>query len=107
MTTPSTTPIKMASLEPAKMKYKLSSELVGHSGDVRAVDCLVDDDSRTEYIVTASRDETAIVWLRLVGQRNFSMSKRIAQHNGYVSALCVIPADQAAGRDKRELENSW
>ena len=85
-----------------KLKYKLSSELIGHSGDVRAVSCLVDQDVKTEYIVTASRDRTAIIWSRPFGQREFNMRKRLAVHDGYVSALCMIPPDPAIGRGKRE-----
>ena len=92
----------MASQESLTPKYKLSSELIGHSGDVRAVTSLVDPDEKVEYIVTASRDRTAIVWSRPFGHREFTVWKRLAVHEGYVSALCVIPSDPAAGRDEGE-----
>ena len=44
--------------------YRLSTELTGHSGDVRAVVDLQTDEGQSVYVVTTSRDKTARVWLR-------------------------------------------
>ena len=45
-------------------EYRLSTELTGHSGDVRAVVDLQTDEGQSVYVVTTSRDKTARVWLR-------------------------------------------
>lgn len=80
--------------------YRLSAELTGHSGDVRAVTGFRLEDCDADYVVTTSRDKTARVWVR--EGREFKTVKIIGQHTGYVSAVCVIPADSDAGRSQRE-----
>ena len=83
--------------------YRLSYEILGHSADVRAVCyCPVDGGSPGAHVVlTASRDGTACVW-QPGGQsaREYFLKKTVRRHTGYVSALCVIPADKAAGRER-------
>ena len=49
---------------PVQSEYRLSTELTGHSGDVRAVVDLQTDEGQSVYVVTTSRDKTARVWLR-------------------------------------------
>ena len=76
--------------------YKLSTELLGHSGDVRAVCSL--SCNGVDYMVTASRDRTAVVWRR-DGDRDFVLHKTLSQHTGYVSSL-VSFADDNEGLKK-------
>ena len=64
--------------------YRLSTELLGHRGDVRAV-CTFSY-KETDYIVTASRDRTAIVWRR-ENDKDFVLHKTLTHHTGYVSSL--------------------
>ncbi|XP_019853296.1 PREDICTED: phospholipase A-2-activating protein-like [Amphimedon queenslandica] len=64
--------------------YRLSTELLGHSGDVRAV-CTFSF-NETDYIVTASRDKTAMVWTR-DDNKDFVLHKTLTHHTGYVSSL--------------------
>ncbi len=72
---------------------------MGHSADVRAVE--TQGSGPQQNLLTASRDGTACVWCPDLGSnREFVLSKTINSHTGYVSSLCVIPADVAAGREK-------
>ena len=92
----------MASKDPPRAQYELSTEILGHKADVRAVIATPAPDRR-EGIVTASRDGTACLWRPEPGAgREYLQCKVMRQHSGYVSALCVIPADPSAGRDQRE-----
>lgn len=96
----------MASVDQPYPQYELSAEILGHSADVRAVlavpPAAAAGETR-EGIATASRDGTACVWLpEPAPSRDYLRHKAMRQHTGYVSALCVIPADPEAGRAQRE-----
>ncbi|XP_064395188.1 phospholipase A-2-activating protein-like [Halichondria panicea] len=81
------------------LNFQLSCEIMGHSADVRAVE--TQGSGPQQNLLTASRDGTACVWCPDAGSnREFVLSKTINSHTGYVSSLCVIPADVAAGRGK-------
>ena len=80
--------------------YQLSSEIFGHSADVRAVAVVPSCNSTTHRLLTASRDGTACIWESNVGSKEYILKKAIRSHTGYVSSLCVIPT--ATGREKRE-----
>ena len=80
--------------------YKLSSEIFGHSADVRAVAVISSCNSTTHCLLTASRDGTACIWESNVGSKEYVLKKVIKSHTGYVSSLCVIPT--ATGREKRK-----
>ena len=56
--------LKMAAPVVRESEYRLSTELTGHSGDVRAVVDLQTDEGQSVYVVTTSCDKTARVWLR-------------------------------------------
>lgn len=86
--------------------YRLSYEIVGHSADVRAV-CYCPlapgGSPRAHVLLTASRDGTACVWApEAAPSRAYFLKKAIRKHTGYVTALCVIPDDKAAGREESE-----
>lgn len=92
----------MASGESEEGAYRLSCELLGHSADVRAV-CYCPLEGTGHVLLTASRDGTACVWEpEGVSSREYLLKKTVRKHTGYVSALCVIPEDKAAGRAKSE-----
>ena len=79
------------------MSFKLSVELTGHTNDVRVVSsCELDGN---EVIITASRDGTARVWNK-VDVLEYAVTKILTGHAGPVTAICILPADAAAGRDK-------
>lgn len=86
--------------------YQLSCEILGHSADVRVVKSFpseVESSESRDHLLTASRDGTACVWAPETGSnREYVLKKVFKQHTGYVSALCVIPADTGAGREKRK-----
>ena len=89
--------------EVGEKKYALSSEILGHSADVRAVSCVLLGGESREHIVTGSRDGTACVWRPdPSSSTEYLLHKVIRKHTGYVSALCVVPADPQAGRYERE-----
>ncbi|XP_001606082.1 phospholipase A-2-activating protein isoform X4 [Nasonia vitripennis] len=71
----------------AKSLYKLSRELVGHSGDVRAL-AVASDGS----IVSASRDKSAIFWKFQDG--NFVGNVVMRGHSNFVSSVCIINPTQ-------------
>lgn len=81
------------------MSYKLSSELTGHSNDVRVVSSYPLENY--EAIITASRDGTARVW-KQTEALEYDVLKTLTGHNGPVTAVCILPADQQAGRNKSE-----
>ena len=83
--------------------YKLSTELLGHSGDVRAVCSL--SCNGVDYMVTASRDRTAVVWRR-DGDRDFVLHKTLSQHTGYVSSLVSFADDNEGFKKGSEMEES-
>ena len=83
-------------------QYQLSCEILGHSADVRAVKCLQLERNTRQHVLTASRDGTACVWAPEHGSSEYLLRKVMRQHTGYVSALCVIPADESSGRHKRK-----
>lgn len=76
----------------AEKEYKLSTELYGHNGDIRAVITFTASGG-DEYIVTASRDRSAIIWRR--DNIDYIIHKRLAQHKGYVSSLCAFTKDSS------------
>jgi len=85
--------------------YALSYELMGHSGDVRAVQCCSWQGSPFGHcILTASRDGTACVWVPDAnGQREYVLHKVVKKHTGFVTALCAIPSiktDEGASESK-------
>ena len=89
--------------EVGEKKYALSSEILGHSADVRAVSSVLLAGESREHIVTGSRDGTACVWRPdPSSSTEYLLHKVIRKHTGYVSALCVIPPDLQAGRHERE-----
>ena len=59
-------------------EYRLSAELTGRSGDVRAVVDLQTDEGQSVYVVTTSRDKTARVWLR-EDQRTVSNTRGLSR----------------------------
>ena len=84
--------------------YRLSSEILGHSADVRAV-CYCPMKSPAAVVadhvlLTASRDGTACVWQPEGGSaRGYILKKTVRKHTGYVSALCVLP-ENGMGRGR-------
>ena len=84
--------------------YQLSSEILGHTADVRAVRSFRVEGYLQECVLTASRDGTAGVWDPEGGaSRDFPVLKKVMrQHSGFVSALCVIPADPSKATVRRE-----
>jgi WD40 repeat protein len=87
--------------------YRLSYEILGHSADVRVVCyCPLPAESLSNanhVLLTASRDGTACVWEpEGAPSRSYFLKKVVRKHAGYVSALCVIPEDKAAGREESE-----
>ena len=90
----------------SECEYQLSSEILGHSADVRVVRSFQLHESgvpSTQHVITASRDGTACVWRSDEASKNeYILKKVMRQHVGYVSALCVIPPDPTAGRTTRK-----
>ena len=82
-------------------EYRLSTELTGHSGDVRAVVDLQTDEGQSVYVVTTSRDKTARVWLR-EDQREYKTVRILQQHKGFVTCACVVHDETDSGREKCE-----
>ena len=77
----------------------LSTELTGHSGDVRAV---VDLQTyrQSVYVVTTSRDKTARVWLR-EDQREYRTVRILQQHKGFVTCVCVLHDETESGSRRK------
>lgn len=82
------------------MSFKLSVELTGHTNDVRIVSSYALDGN--EAIITASRDATARVWKK-TDELDYEVAKVLTGHNGPVTAVCIMPADATAGRDKSKV----
>ncbi|KAI0075270.1 phospholipase A-2-activating protein [Panus rudis PR-1116 ss-1] len=68
------------------MPYRLSTSLVGHKSDVRAV-CSPRDD----LILSASRDTTAITWTRPSNNDPFTQSLVLRPGTRFVSSVAYIP----------------
>ncbi|XP_012539928.1 phospholipase A-2-activating protein [Monomorium pharaonis] len=68
-----------------KPPYKLSSVLLGHSADVRAVATFLDG-----TVVSASRDKTTRVWKPTGEGNEYETSATLTGHSNYVSSVCVI-----------------
>ncbi|PWZ00297.1 PFU-domain-containing protein [Testicularia cyperi] len=87
--------------------YKLSATLEGHEGDVRCVAASTVDvqaSIKTDLILTASRDQKAIVWSR-ASPTSFQPAAAIDAHTGFVNActFTTIGGDVyavTAGQDK-------
>ncbi|PWN27737.1 PFU-domain-containing protein [Jaminaea rosea] len=75
--------------------YKLSNQLQGHQGDVRAV-ATHSHSSGSSLVISASRDKTASVWTRRAGGRNFEPPETLPGHGGYVNS-CAWLSDGADG----------
>lgn len=90
--------------EETTTKYTLSCEVLGHSADVRAVKTFSLEGKARDHLLTASRDGTACVWAPDgSSSREYILKKVFKKHTGYVSSLCVIPPDPAAGREQRKF----
>ncbi|XP_076047621.1 phospholipase A2 activator protein [Oratosquilla oratoria] len=63
--------------------YKLRCSLLGHSKDVRAITTF------KNFIVTASRDQTAILWKE--EGRLYTQHQVFKGHSGYVTSTCWVP----------------
>ena len=84
------------------MSFKLSVELAGHTNDVRVVSsCALNGN---EAIITASRDGTARVWNK-TNVLEYEVAKVLTGHNGPITALCILPVDVTAGRDKSKIKH--
>ncbi|KZS90036.1 phospholipase A-2-activating protein [Sistotremastrum niveocremeum HHB9708] len=68
------------------MPYKLSSSLVGHASDVRAVVSPTDS-----LILSASRDTTAIAWSKDSATNAFTRSDAYNAGSRYINAITYIP----------------
>ena len=86
--------------------YKLSAVLQQHGADVRCVSAStpeVSKDSRGDLVLTASRDQTAIIWHRS-GSSHFESVLQLASHQGFVNASALLRSDATyaitAGQDK-------
>ncbi|CAO1638039.1 unnamed protein product [Parajaminaea phylloscopi] len=85
--------------------YKLSNQLQGHRGDVRAVAAFTPPQG-SALILSASRDKTACVWSRLKGNRHFEPPDTLEGHGGYVNSCAWLsePSGQlfalTGGQDK-------
>ena len=84
----------MASNVSSGVSYHLSAEINGHSGDVRAVYAFRGGEESTSFILTASRDKTACLWKRISDESDVVLVKKMTQHSGFVSAVCVITAEK-------------
>ncbi|XP_014481600.1 PREDICTED: phospholipase A-2-activating protein [Dinoponera quadriceps] len=65
--------------------YKLSTVLLGHTADVRAVATFMDG-----TVVSVSRDKTARVWKPSGKGTEYVQSVVLKGHTNFVSAVCVI-----------------
>ena len=84
------------------MSFKLSVELAGHTNDVRVVrSCALNGN---EAIITASRDGTARVWNK-TNVLEYEVAKVLTGHNGPITAVCILPVDVTAGRNKSKVEH--
>ncbi|SPO40677.1 related to DOA1 - involved in ubiquitin-dependent proteolysis [Pseudozyma flocculosa] len=73
----------------AAAPYKLSSQLAGHSADVRSVSTCATATGH-HLILSASRDATARIWLRRAGQRDFTPAAELSGHDGFVNASAFL-----------------
>ena len=85
-------------------EYRLSTELTGHSGDVRAVVDLQTDEGQSVYVVTTSRDKTARVWLR-EDRREYKTVRILQQQKGFVTCACVVHDETQSVRKKNVYNN--
>ncbi|XP_011640345.1 phospholipase A-2-activating protein [Pogonomyrmex barbatus] len=65
--------------------YKLSSVLLGHTADVRAVAAFLDG-----TVVSASRDKTARVWKPTGRGNEYEQCATLTGHSNFVSSVCII-----------------
>ncbi|EGI63204.1 PREDICTED: phospholipase A-2-activating protein [Acromyrmex echinatior] len=68
-----------------KPPYKLSSVLLGHSADVRAVATFLDG-----TVVSVSRDKTARVWKPTGKNNEYEQIATLTGHSNFVNSVCVI-----------------
>ncbi len=98
--------MSVASGDAKNDSYFLSCELLGHSGDVRAVKfCPFGGSKKAHCILTASRDGTACVWEPDVDcPREYVLKKVVKKHTGFVTALCPIPASEEGHKESRLIQ---
>ena len=71
--------------------YSLSSQLEGHTADVRALSHTSDG-----QIVSTSRDVTCRLWQRSDrSPRDYKTNKTLQGHSRYIIAVCALPKDFA------------
>lgn len=70
-------------------QYKLSQQILGHEGDVRAL-ATHTTPADSALVLSASRDKSACVWTRLPGSRNFEAPEFLAGHGGYVNSAAWL-----------------
>ncbi|KAH9930746.1 phospholipase A-2-activating protein [Fomitopsis serialis] len=68
------------------MPYKLSATLTGHTADVRAVASPTND-----LVLSASRDSTAISWVRNRDAPGFGQSVTLRAGSRYINAVTYLP----------------
>ncbi|CAO1630116.1 unnamed protein product [Sympodiomycopsis kandeliae] len=70
-------------------QYKLSQQLLGHQGDVRAL-ATHTTPADSALVLSVSRDKSASVWTRLPGSRNFEPPEVLGGHGGYVNSAAWL-----------------
>ncbi|KAJ7560244.1 hypothetical protein O6H91_04G119700 [Diphasiastrum complanatum] len=74
----------------ASRQYKLSSQLLGHTEDVRGI-CICGDVG----IATGSRDRTIRVWYHNgEGKKDFVLAKTLVGHTSFVGSVAWIPSNE-------------
>ncbi|EPS96818.1 hypothetical protein FOMPIDRAFT_1038034 [Fomitopsis schrenkii] len=68
------------------MPYRLSATLTGHSADVRAVAAPTND-----LVLSASRDSTAVSWVRNPDSPGFSPAVTLRASSRYINAVTYLP----------------
>ncbi|XP_071838733.1 phospholipase A-2-activating protein-like [Apostichopus japonicus] len=73
--------------------FKLSCVLSGHESDVRAV-CQVIVPTSPNSVVTASRDQTARVWVPSGDGKSFSDCHCMSGHKSFISSVATLPPNE-------------
>ncbi|XP_077981055.1 phospholipase A-2-activating protein-like [Glandiceps talaboti] len=68
--------------------YKLSSTLIGHELDVRAVEATYFPEGG---IVSGSRDKTARIWTLNSDGKSYVQAAVLSGHSNFISCTCVMP----------------
>lgn len=69
--------------------FKLSSELLGHTADVRSIAV-----NEKDIIVSGSRDKTVKVWVPDENSPNYVNSYSLSQHSSYVSSVTFMQKNE-------------